>query len=95
MDSPLSQARALADPTRYSIFDVLGRAARAMPVAALVDHFGLNHNTVRQHLAKLVDAGLVVGSAPLHRPGRDVRHVGIRSRRPVASCGATRSRMSV
>lgn len=53
------QARALGDPTRHQIFRYIGDAARAVGVAELTDHLGLNHNAIRQHLAKLVDAGLV------------------------------------
>jgi len=40
-------------------------------VAELTAHLGLNHNAIRQHLAKLVDAGLVVeATAPAAGPGR-------------------------
>src|SRR5581483_12287457 len=34
-------------------------ASGSVDVAALTAHFGLNHNAIRQHLAKLLDAGLV------------------------------------
>jgi predicted ArsR family transcriptional regulator len=54
-----SQARALADPTRYAIFRYLDEAASPVGVAELTKHFGFNHNAIRQHLAKLRDAGLV------------------------------------
>ena len=53
------QARALGDPTRHAIFECIATATRTMDVAELTDHFGLNHNAIRQHLAKLVSAGLV------------------------------------
>jgi predicted ArsR family transcriptional regulator len=53
------QARALGDPTRHSIFQYIADETRAVDIAELTDHFGLNHNAIRQHLAKLVDAGLV------------------------------------
>jgi predicted ArsR family transcriptional regulator len=53
------QARALGDPTRYAVFCYLADAAKSVGVAELTDHFGLNHNAIRQHLARLVDAGLV------------------------------------
>ena len=55
-----SQARALADPTRYAIFCYLDEAAGPVGVAELTAHFGFNHNAIRQHLAKLRDAGLVI-----------------------------------
>jgi predicted ArsR family transcriptional regulator len=53
------QAKALGDPTRHGIFQYLLDAGGPVDVAELTDHFGLNHNAIRQHLAKLVDAGLV------------------------------------
>lgn len=54
------QARALGDPTRHRIFRYVVDAGRPVDVAELTDHCGLNHNAIRQHLAKLVAAGLVV-----------------------------------
>lgn len=54
------QARALGDPTRHAIFRAIAEAPGAIDVAALTERFGLNHNAVRQHLAKLVEAGLAV-----------------------------------
>jgi predicted ArsR family transcriptional regulator len=56
------QARALGDPTRYSIFRYVADSDRPADVSEMTAHFGLNHNAIRQHLAKLVDAGLVVES---------------------------------
>jgi predicted ArsR family transcriptional regulator len=53
------QARALGDPTRHEVFRYLVDAARPVDVPELTEHFGLNHNAIRQHLAKLVDAELV------------------------------------
>jgi predicted ArsR family transcriptional regulator len=65
------QARALGDPTRHGIFRYLVDAGRPVDVAELTAHFGLNHNAIRQHLAKLVDAGLVVEEAVRRKgPGR-------------------------
>jgi predicted ArsR family transcriptional regulator len=55
-----SQARALGDPTRHAIFRLIVDADRPVGVAELTAHVGLNHNAVRQHLAKLVEAELVV-----------------------------------
>jgi predicted ArsR family transcriptional regulator len=54
------QARALGDPTRYSIFEYVAEVSRPVDVAELTDHLGLHHNAIRQHLAKLVGAGLLV-----------------------------------
>ena len=65
------QARALGDPTRYRIFRCVADAGAPVGVAALTDIVGLNHNAVRQHLAKLVEAQLIVeGTAPPTGRGR-------------------------
>jgi len=65
------QARALGDPTRHEIFRYLADADTPVDVAELTAHLGLNHNAIRQHLAKLMDAQLVVESvAPAIGPGR-------------------------
>src|SRR4051812_37520204 len=65
------QARALGDPTRHGIFRYVADAGRPVGVAEMTAHFGLNHNAIRQHLAKLLDAGLVVESTvPIAGPGR-------------------------
>jgi predicted ArsR family transcriptional regulator len=56
------QARALGDPTRHDIFRCVADATAPLDVAELTARFGLNHNAIRQHLTKLVDAGLVVES---------------------------------
>lgn len=66
-----TQARALADPTRFRIFEYLSGAAHPVGVGELTAEFGLNHNAVRQHLAKLVEAGIVVRTtAPARGRGR-------------------------
>jgi predicted ArsR family transcriptional regulator len=54
------QARALGDPTRHAIFRHVAEAGRAVGIAELTEQFGFNHNAIRQHLAKLLAAGLVV-----------------------------------
>ncbi len=56
------QARALGDPTRHGVFRYVVDAGRAVDVPELTAHLGLNHNAIRQHLAKLVSAGLLVQS---------------------------------
>ncbi len=56
------QARALGDPTRHEVFRYIAQACEPIGVAELTGHFGLNHNAIRQHLAKLVDAGLLLES---------------------------------
>lgn len=65
------QARALGDPTRYAIFQVVAGAPDPVGVAELTARFAINHNAVRQHLAKLCDADLLVEeSAARTGPGR-------------------------
>lgn len=65
------QARALGDPTRHRIFRLVADAPQPIGVAELTREVGLHHNAVRQHLARLVEAGLVVESvAPPHGRGR-------------------------
>lgn len=65
------QARALGDPTRHRIFRYVADADAPVTIAELTDHLALNHNAIRQHLAKLVDAGLVVeATARTTGPGR-------------------------
>ncbi|MCO5317948.1 MAG: helix-turn-helix domain-containing protein [Microthrixaceae bacterium] len=56
------QAKALGDPTRHGIFQYVAEAEKPVGVAELTGHFGLNHNAIRQHLAKLVEAKLLVES---------------------------------
>ena len=53
------QARALGDPTRYDIFRFVAAAEGPVRVATLATYLGFNHNAVRQHLAKLTEAGLL------------------------------------
>lgn len=54
------QARALGDPTRYDIFQFVAKAEGPVRVATLAAYLGFNHNAVRQHLAKLTQAGLLI-----------------------------------
>ncbi len=65
------QARALGDPTRHAVFRYIADAQRPVDVAELTEHLGLHHNAIRQHLAKLVEAGLVTeATAPPAGRGR-------------------------
>lgn len=54
------QARALGDPTRHAIFRHIGDAGGPVGISELTEQFAFNHNAIRQHLAKLVSAGLVI-----------------------------------
>ena len=65
------QARALGDPTRHAIFQYVVDASHSVDIAELTEHFGFNHNAIRQHLAKLVNAQLVTEArAPSTGRGR-------------------------
>jgi predicted ArsR family transcriptional regulator len=65
------EARALGDATRYRLFRYIVEAARPVGVSELTEHVRLNHNAVRQHLAVLKDAGLVIEETESRdRPGR-------------------------
>lgn len=65
------EARALGDPTRHRLFRYIVQAERPVGVAELTEFVALNHNAVRQHLAVLKDAGLVVEEIEdSGRPGR-------------------------
>ena len=71
MSTLQQQAKALGDPTRHRIFGYVRDSPSPVGVAELTDHFGLNHNAIRQHLAQLVEAELVrVSTAPPEGPGR-------------------------
>ena len=54
------EARALGDPTRYRLFRYIVDADQPVGVAELTKYVGLNHNAVRQHLAILKEADLVI-----------------------------------
>lgn len=63
--------RALADPSRRHLLDVLRAASGALDVGHLAEVVGLHVSTVRGHMAVLVEAGLV-SAAPQSTggPGR-------------------------
>jgi predicted ArsR family transcriptional regulator len=53
-------ARALGDPTRYSIADFIAKSNHPVTIAELTEFVGLNHNAVRQHLTRLKRVGIVL-----------------------------------
>lgn len=65
----LGRARALADPTRVRILELVAEAGRPVTVYDLAAVVGLHHTAVRQHLAKLRSAGLI-DEEPLPPTGR-------------------------
>jgi len=65
------EARALGDVTRHAIFRYVAGSSEPVDVAELTDLFRLNQNAIRQHLAKLLDVGLIrERTARPGRPGR-------------------------
>lgn len=79
------QARALGDPTRHTIFRLIAQSRGGLDVARLTAELDLNHNAIRQHLSKLVDADLVTRRpAPVTGRGRPRQlyevHPGVDSR---------------
>ena len=65
------EARALGDPTRYRLFRYIIDSDRPVGVAELTAYVRLNHNAVRQHLAVLKEAELVVEEVEARdSPGR-------------------------
>lgn len=65
------EARALGDPTRHAIFRLIQDAGEPVTVTVLSERFELHPSAVRQHLAKLMDAGLIVEERrPPAGPGR-------------------------
>ncbi len=55
-----SQAKALADQSRFRLFRHIVEADGPVGVAELTELLGFNHNAIRQHLQVLRDAGLVI-----------------------------------
>jgi predicted ArsR family transcriptional regulator len=56
---PLSLLKALGDDTRYAIHRHLVEADRPLTIAEISDAIGLHVNTVRPHLERMRDVGLV------------------------------------
>ena len=55
----LAVLKALGDETRYAMYEELARSTAAMSAQDLADRLGLHPNTVRLHLDRLREAGLV------------------------------------
>jgi predicted ArsR family transcriptional regulator len=71
--APIEVHKALADDTRYRLYRYLRLSGRPVPVRELAARLGLHANTIRPHLRRLVEAGLVVteprrGSSAVGRP---------------------------
>lgn len=55
----LDVLKALGDNTRYAIYLELARSARPLATADIAESLGLHTNTVRPHLEKMREAGLI------------------------------------
>jgi predicted ArsR family transcriptional regulator len=67
----LAILKALGDNTRYAIYLELARAAAPLATADVAESLGLHPNTVRPHLERMREVGLlVVESDPRGGPGR-------------------------
>ncbi len=63
---PLAVCKALGDETRFAMYEELAGSARALSASELAERLDLHPNTVRLHLEKLREAGLV-GVEAIHR----------------------------
>jgi predicted ArsR family transcriptional regulator len=59
LDGPVQRAKALADPTRARLLEILDASDTPVLVADLATSLGVHSTAIRQHLTKLIDAGLV------------------------------------
>ena len=56
---PQPVLKALGDETRYSIYELLVRSAHPLAISEICASIGLHPNTVRPHLERMRDVGLV------------------------------------
>jgi predicted ArsR family transcriptional regulator len=84
MDQGWDEHQALASRSRAALLDVLRADGGALGVEDLADAVGLHVNTTREHLDRLVGAGLVSRS-PEHRTTRGRPRILYRRREPVGS----------
>ena len=66
MTDPLPVFKALGDDTRFAIYQELGRSPAPLSATELADRLALHPNTVRPHLDRMREAGLVEVE-PIHR----------------------------
>ena len=66
MTDPLPVFKALGDDTRFAIYQELGRSSAPLSAAELAERLALHPNTVRPHLDRMREAGLVEVE-PIHR----------------------------
>jgi predicted ArsR family transcriptional regulator len=70
MDLPFQPGNALTQPTRASLFALLGELRRPAGTEELAERLGLHPNGVRAHLERLRIAGLVTRERPRQARGR-------------------------
>ena len=63
---PLPVFKALGDDTRFAIYQELGRSSAPLSASDLAERLSLHPNTVRPHLDRMREAGLVEVE-PIHR----------------------------
>jgi len=63
---PLPVFKALGDDTRFAIYQELGQSPAPLSAIELAERLGLHPNTVRPHLERMKEAGLVEVE-PIHR----------------------------
>ena len=68
--APLEVHKALADDTRYRLYRYLRLSGRAVSVRELAARLSLHPNTIRPHLRRLEEAGLVASDSRACRRGR-------------------------
>ncbi|MDO8108525.1 helix-turn-helix domain-containing protein [Isoptericola sp. b441] len=81
MEQGWDEHQALASRSRAALLDVLRANGGAMGVDELAESVGLHVNTTREHLDRLVSAGLV-SRAPEHRTTRGRPRILYRHREP-------------
>lgn len=70
-DEMQRQAKALGEPSRFRLFRHIVESEEPVVVAELTELLGFHHNAIRQHLAVLVEAGLVAETSERRTtPGR-------------------------
>lgn len=81
----LAVHRALGDPTRYAIYEELARHAQPRSVREIADALDLHPNTVRPHLDRMREVGLVEAES-VHRGtvGRPEHRYSLASGTPTA-----------
>lgn len=72
MDARLEILKTLGDNTRYAIYLELARSPRPLATAEVAETLDLHPNTVRPHLERMRDSGLVDYESHSHGVGRPV-----------------------